>query len=129
MNVPSPVDVTELLMEWSNGNRAALDRLMPLVYDELHRLAARQIRKESQGHTRPLVHFIVEAQRELATERGWAFWDQYRAMGGGGSMWSWIKAGLGSQDMFHPTGRGGNVLGKWEYLALMEAYEQYKARP
>jgi GDSL-like lipase/acylhydrolase family protein len=84
--------------------------------------------KESQGHTRPLVHFIVEAQRELATERGWAFWDQYRAMGGGGSMWSWIKAGLGSQDMFHPTGRGGNVLGKWEYLALMEAYEQYKAR-
>jgi hypothetical protein len=51
MNVPSPVDVTELLMDWSNGNRAALDRLMPLVYDELHRLAARQIRKESPGHT------------------------------------------------------------------------------
>ena len=40
MNVPSPVDVTELLMDWSNGNRTALDRLMPLVYDELHRLAA-----------------------------------------------------------------------------------------
>jgi hypothetical protein len=85
--------------------------------------------KASQGHSRPLVHFIVEAQRELAAERGWAFWDQFRAMGGGGSMWSWMKAGLGSQDMFHPTGRGGNVLGKWEYLALMEAYEKYKARP
>ena len=50
MNVPSPVDVTELLMDWGNGNRAALDSLMPLVYDELHRLAARQIRKESPGH-------------------------------------------------------------------------------
>ncbi|MCA9621362.1 MAG: hypothetical protein KC731_20205 [Myxococcales bacterium] len=82
--------------------------------------------KESQGHSRPMVHFIVKNQRELAEKRGWAFWDQFRAMGGGGSMWSWMKAGLGSQDMFHPTGRGGSVLGKWEYLALMEAFEKYK---
>ncbi len=83
--------------------------------------------KASQGHSRPMVHFIVKHQKEIAAERGWAFWDQYRAMGGGGSMWSWMKAGLGSQDMFHPTGQGGSVLGKWEYYALMEAYEKYKA--
>jgi lysophospholipase L1-like esterase len=81
----------------------------------------------SQGHSRPMVHFIVENEKKLAGERGWAFWDQYRAMGGGGSMWSWIKAGLGSQDMFHPTGQGGTVLGNWEYLALMEAFDKYKA--
>ncbi len=83
--------------------------------------------KESQGHSRPMVYFIAENEKKLAGERGWAFWDQYRAMGGGGSMWSWIQAGLGSHDMFHPTGQGGTVLGNWEYLALMEAYDKYRA--
>jgi hypothetical protein len=33
------MSVTQLLIDWSQGNQAALDRLMPLVYDELHRLA------------------------------------------------------------------------------------------
>ena len=84
--------------------------------------------KASQGHSRPMTFFIVKNQQELAGERGWAFWDQFRAMGGGGSMWAWMKAGLGSQDMFHPTGRGGSMLGKWQYLALMEAFEAYKAQ-
>lgn len=81
----------------------------------------------SQGRSRPMVHFITENQKKVTAERGWAFWDQYRAMGGGGSMWSWIQAGLGSPDMFHPTGQGGTVLGNWEYLALMEAYDAYRA--
>jgi hypothetical protein len=85
-------------------------------------------KKESQGHTRPMVHFIVKNQSELAADRGWAFWDQYRAMGGGGSMWAWIKAGLGSEDMFHPTGKGGNMLGTWQYQALMDAYQAYRSR-
>jgi len=44
VNERSPVQVTELLMEWSNGGRGALDRLIPLVYDELHRLSARQLK-------------------------------------------------------------------------------------
>jgi len=79
------------------------------------------------GHSRPMVHYIVEAQKELAADHRWAFWDQYRAMGGTGSMWAWMQAGLGSKDMFHPTGRGGNMLGTWQYLALMQAFEKYKA--
>ena len=82
----------------------------------------------TQGRSRPMVHFITENEKKLAAERGWAFWDQYRAMGGGGSMWSWIQAGLGSPDMFHPTGQGGTVLGNWEYLALMQAYDDYRQR-
>jgi lysophospholipase L1-like esterase len=79
----------------------------------------------THGNSRPMANVLVENQKKVAMERGWAFWDQYRAMGGAGSMWSWIQAGLGSQDMFHPTGQGGNVLGNWEYLALIEAYEKY----
>ena len=68
MNVPSPVDVSELLMDWSNGNRTALDRLMPLVYDELHRLAARQIRKESPGHTLQTTVLVNEAYLRLVDQ-------------------------------------------------------------
>ena len=36
---PSPNEVTRLLLDWNNGDRAALDQLVPLVYDELRRLA------------------------------------------------------------------------------------------
>ncbi|MEM9694323.1 MAG: hypothetical protein AAGA56_17360 [Myxococcota bacterium] len=84
--------------------------------------------KASQGHSRPMVFYIVKHQKILAEKRGWAHWDQFRAMGGGGTMWQWMKTGLGNQDMFHPTGKGGNVLGRWLYYALMEKYEAYKAK-
>jgi lysophospholipase L1-like esterase len=83
--------------------------------------------KPEQGHSRPHSLIVTNKQRDIAAREGWAFWDQFRAMGGGGSMWSWIQMGLGSQDMFHPTGQGGNVLGKFEYQALMQAYDRYEA--
>jgi len=51
MGVPSPDEVTRLLVDWGNGNQAALDDLIPLVYDELRRLAGRYMRRESQDHT------------------------------------------------------------------------------
>jgi lysophospholipase L1-like esterase len=85
--------------------------------------------KAEQGHSRPHSYIITMKQKEIAAKEGWAFWDQFHAMGGGGSMWSWIQMGLGSQDMFHPTGQGGNVLGRFEFQALMQAYEQFRARP
>lgn len=82
--------------------------------------------KAETGHSKPMVSILVGHQKNCADELGWAFWNQYKAMGGGGSMWSWVQAGLGNQDLVHPTGQGGNVLGKMEYLALMEKYEAYK---
>ena len=45
------VDVTTLLIDWSRGDKAALERLTPLVYDELRRLAKRYLRQERSGHT------------------------------------------------------------------------------
>ena len=41
-----PLEITRLLHEWQGGNQAAFDRLVPIVYDELHRLAARQLARE-----------------------------------------------------------------------------------
>lgn len=46
----SPQRITALLDEWSHGDRAALDALIPIVEAELHRLARRYMRRERLGH-------------------------------------------------------------------------------
>src|SRR5437867_500695 len=43
--------ITRWLVNWRNGDQAAYEQLMPLVYDELHRIARRQMSKERPGHT------------------------------------------------------------------------------
>ena len=45
-DAPSPAEVTRILHEWQSGNREALDRLIPVVYDELRTLASRQLAHE-----------------------------------------------------------------------------------
>ena len=47
---PAPHEVTKLLKDWSDGDQTALDRLMPLVYDELRRLAHQHMRQEKGPH-------------------------------------------------------------------------------
>ena len=46
-----PDDVTQLLIKWSRGDKAALDDLMPVVLSELRRLARRYMARERPGHT------------------------------------------------------------------------------
>ena len=58
-------DITLLLKEWSDGNEAVLDNLMPLVYDELRRQASRFLRKERPGHTLQPTALIHEAYLKL----------------------------------------------------------------
>lgn len=62
-------DVTGLLVEWRNGNEEALNRLMPLVYDELHALAARQLRRERPTHTLQSTALVHEAYLRLIDQR------------------------------------------------------------
>ncbi len=63
----SPVPgITGLLAAWSEGDRAALDRLFPVVYAELHRLAHAQIRHESPGHILQTTALVHEAFLRLA---------------------------------------------------------------
>ena len=58
-----------MLRECSNGNKAAWDDLLPLVYDELHRQAARYLRKERPGHTLQTTALIHEAYLKLIDQR------------------------------------------------------------
>jgi RNA polymerase sigma factor (TIGR02999 family) len=65
---PSPPDVTELLLDWSNGNQAALDKLMPLVYQELHRLAHQYMARERPEHTLQTSALLNEAYLRLVDQ-------------------------------------------------------------
>ena len=51
MKTLAPDNLTGLLVEWREGDKAALDRLMPLVYDELRKLAAMKLAQEKPGQT------------------------------------------------------------------------------
>ncbi len=62
-------EVTELLIDWSNGNQAALDRLMPLVDRELHRLAHHYMRRENPGHTLQTTALVNEAYLRLVEQK------------------------------------------------------------
>jgi RNA polymerase sigma-70 factor (ECF subfamily) len=66
-------EVTRLLLDWRNGDEGALERLTPLVYAELRRLARRYMRGEREGHTLDGTALVHEAYIRLA--------------GGGGPEW------------------------------------------
>ena len=65
----SPRDVTALLGDWSRGNRTALDQLLPLVYAELRRVAARQLRNERADHTLQPTALVHEVYIRLVDQR------------------------------------------------------------
>src|SRR4029079_3803164 len=65
----SPEGVTQLLIDWSRGDQAALDKLMPLVYSELRRLATNYLRRERQGHTLQPTALVNEAYLKLIDQR------------------------------------------------------------
>lgn len=69
MDPPPANDVTQLLVAWSNGNQAARDQLMDVVYDELHRLARRYMRRENPGHTLQTSALVNEAFLRLVDQR------------------------------------------------------------
>jgi RNA polymerase sigma factor (TIGR02999 family) len=67
-SAPDPPDVTALLLAWADGDRGALDALIPAVYDELHRQAAHALRHEAPGHTLHTTDLVHEAYLRLVDE-------------------------------------------------------------
>jgi RNA polymerase sigma factor (TIGR02999 family) len=62
---PDRSSVTQLLQQWGNGDKAALDQLMPIVYGQLHKLAARCLRSERPNHTLRATALVNEAYLRL----------------------------------------------------------------
>src|SRR5262249_58160641 len=67
--VTSAATITEVLMRWRNGDKAALDELAPLVYSELRRLARHYLRAERPGHTLQPSDLVHEAYLRLVDEK------------------------------------------------------------
>lgn len=65
----TPQTITRMLREWSDGDREALDNLLPFVYDELRRQAAHYMRRERADHTLQTTALIHEAYLKLIDQR------------------------------------------------------------
>jgi len=68
MSVPTQ-QVTQLLVDWRNGDQAAFDQLMPLVYDELRKIAKRYMGRERDGHTLQTTALVNEAYLRLIDQQ------------------------------------------------------------
>ena len=70
MSTPLTHEITQWLADWSNGDKAALERITPFVYRELHRLARAYMHRERQGHPLQTTALVNEAYlRLIGTER------------------------------------------------------------
>ena len=67
--MPSHSDITGMLVDWGNGDRSALDKLLPLVERELHRLAHSYMRRENPDHTLQTTALINETYLRLIDQR------------------------------------------------------------
>ena len=65
----SSENVSQLLVKWGEGDQAALDKLMPLVYSELRRLASNYLRRERQNHTLQPTALVNEAYLKLIDQK------------------------------------------------------------
>ena len=69
MTALSQIGVTELLVDWSKGDQEALNKLIPLVYGELHKLASRYLRRERPDHTLQTTALVHEAYLKLVDQK------------------------------------------------------------
>jgi len=65
MAEPSQIEITQLLLAWGEGDEAALENLMPFVYDELKRLAGYHMKNQKVGHTLQATALVNEAYVRL----------------------------------------------------------------
>lgn len=62
-------EITELLVDWNNGNQSALEKLLPLVEKELHRLAHSYMRRENRNHLLQTTALVNEAYLTLVNQK------------------------------------------------------------
>lgn len=63
------ISVTQLLEQWNNGDREALDKLMPLIYEELRKMAKRYMGRQNPGHTLQTTALIHEAYLRMVKQK------------------------------------------------------------
>jgi len=114
-------DVTELLVAWSNGNQAARDQLMGVVYDELHRLARRYMRRESPGHTLQTSALLNEAFLRLVDQKNVQWQNRAHFFGIAAQMMRRILVDYARSRNYAKRGGGARALSLDEALVVSDA--------
>ncbi len=114
-------DVTELLVAWSNGNQAARDQLMGVVYDELHRLARRYMRRESPGHTLQTSALLNEAFLRLVDQKNVQWQNRAHFFGIAAQMMRRILVDYARSRNYEKRGGGARALSLDESLIVSDA--------
>jgi RNA polymerase sigma factor (TIGR02999 family) len=121
MDPSSRSDVTELLIAWSNGNQAARDQLMGVVYDELHRLARRYMRRESPGHTLQTSALLNEAFLRLVDQKNVHWQNRAHFFGIAAQMMRRILVDYARSRNYAKRGGGARALSLDEALIVSDA--------
>jgi RNA polymerase sigma factor (TIGR02999 family) len=124
VTVPSspPHEVTRLLVAWSNGDAAALDRLLPLVYAELRRLARHYMSRERAGHTLQTTALINETYLRLVSQEDVRWENRAHFFG--------IAARLMRQALIeHARGRRAAKRGGGQYNLSLSEVDRVASRP
>jgi len=121
MDTSSRSDVTELLIAWSNGNQAARDQLMGVVYDELHRLARRYMRRESPGHTLQTSALLNEAFLRLVDQKNVHWQNRAHFFGIAAQMMRRILVDYARSRNYAKRGGGARALSLDEALIVSDA--------
>ncbi len=82
---------------------------------------------EGGMRTKPVIKKLVAAQRNVARDTGVAFWNTFEAMGGEGSMATWVKKGLAGSDLTHPSPQGAEIIGDLLYRSLSAGFDTWRA--
>jgi lysophospholipase L1-like esterase len=83
---------------------------------------------EGGMRTKPIIKRLVAAQRSVAKDTGVAFWNTFEAMGGEGSMATWVKKGLAGSDLTHPSPQGAEIIGDLMYKSLKGGFEAWQSK-
>jgi len=118
----SPEVVTQLLIDWSKGDQTALNQLMPLVYAELHRLAASYLSRERSDHTLQPTALVNEAYLRLIDQNSLAWQNRAQFFGIAAQMMRRILVNH-ARDR-HADKRGGHAL----RLSLDDAISFFEER-
>ncbi len=90
MGLTSSKQLNELLLHWGNGDRKALEAILPLVYNELRRLAHYQLRQQRSNHTLQTTALVHEAYLRLAQEKPLELENRTHFLGIAAQLMRWI---------------------------------------
>jgi RNA polymerase sigma-70 factor, ECF subfamily len=119
--IPASQEITQLLVDWSNGDQAALGRLLPLVNAELRQLAGRYMRRENPVHTLQTSALVNEAYLKLIDQKNVRWQNRAHFFGVAAQLMRRILIDHARQARYQKRGGGAVKVSLDETAAVTEA--------